>query len=105
MFTLENFERQTEGLTALSVGGSLADCGECDLSGCDGTEGCSDKVCYCSEGCFSWSSCDTCGSGLGGDRQTGHAFATMDDGREVLIHLEVCVDCAMFIANGDLPND
>jgi len=50
------------------------------------------------EGFFSWSPCDVCGSGLGGNRYAGHMLV---DGK--LCHIDVCVDCVMYIANGDLP--
>ena len=51
------------------------------------------------EGSFSWSTCDCCGSHLGGDRFAAH-------GRDIdgnILHLDVCVDCLMYIANGDEP--
>ena len=53
-----------------------------------------------SEGHFSWHRCDCCGSTFGGDRHPAHGW--MENHQE-LVHLEVCVDCLMFIANGDSP--
>ena len=127
---LEAFEHNAKGLHALSTGAwPLDTCQECKGSGkgddgdtcytCDGIG----KVCECSqcsargdedsgerdEGGFSWSSCDTCGSSLGGDRYPGHALdrdpqapGYVRDSANI-IHLEVCADCLMFIANGDEP--
>lgn len=51
------------------------------------------------EGSFSWRSCECCGSTFGGDRYAAHYLD--DDGK--IGHVEVCVDCLMFLANGDLP--
>lgn len=47
---------------------------------------------------FSWSSCDTCGSNLGGNRHLVHRewdgeWDTMSS----------CGDCLLYVANGDLP--
>lgn len=56
------------------------------------------------EGRFSWSSCDLCGSRLGGDRYAAHFFVD-DDPQKDVIHIEVCVDCLMYLANGDEPED
>lgn len=54
------------------------------------------------EGAFSWSDCDICGSGLGGDRYSGHYCD--DDGK--VQHLsDICCDCVVFAANGDEPED
>ena len=114
---IERFERATEGKTFLSVGvyppepcrpcagsgvlgddscdhcsgrGTSCDCPTCEDSDPENSEG----------GGFSWSSCDTCDSRLGGDRYAAHY---RDDTRAVH-HLDVCTDCLMFIANGDLPD-
>lgn len=54
------------------------------------------------EGGFSWSSCDSCGSTFGGDRFIAHAFID-NDHTNALLHLDICVDCLMFHANGDEP--
>ncbi|MFW6083743.1 MAG: hypothetical protein ACODAA_00845 [Gemmatimonadota bacterium] len=53
-----------------------------------------------SEPSFSWSSCDSCGSTLGGDRYPAHGID--DEGR--VYHLDICTDCVMFHANGDEPD-
>ncbi len=53
------------------------------------------------EGGFSWQVCECCNSDLGGDRYAAHALAD-DNG---ILHFNVCVDCIMYLENGDLPND
>jgi hypothetical protein len=55
------------------------------------------------EGHFSWSSCDTCDSGLGGNRETAHLWNGKHGDEEQMIHCNICVDCLCFFANGDLP--
>lgn len=52
------------------------------------------------ESYFSWSQCDSCGSGLGGDRID--AIGTTPDGD---IELSLCHDCAVYHGNGELPED
>jgi len=49
---------------------------------------------------FSWSSCDACGSTMGGDRHAAHGF-DKDGG---LYHLEICTDCLFFLEYGDEPD-
>lgn len=51
------------------------------------------------EGGFSWQSCECCGSTFGGDRYPAHYVET--DGK--IGHIEICVDCLLYLANGDLP--
>lgn len=53
------------------------------------------------EGSFSWRQCDTCGSTLGGDRHDAHAL----DRFGVIVHMDVCTDCLMYLANGDEPEN
>ena len=59
------------------------------------------------EGSFSWSPCGICGSHLGGDREPWHAIAGEpgDDlkGREILHFSDACIDCVVYLANGDEP--
>lgn len=84
-------ERGTDGLDFLSTGYVSHDlCDECPE---EQDSDCGD------EGFFSWSSCDCCGSGLGGTRYAAHG---RDKGGN-LIHLDVCEDCLMYLANGDEP--
>jgi hypothetical protein len=107
------------------------DCAACDGTGlcqeCNGEEPCDtcegSGECYpcagtgetepdeearqcADEGSFSWSQCDACGSTLGGDRYPAHALSPERLGRsEHWIHLDVCSDCLLFLANGDVPED
>jgi len=53
------------------------------------------------EGSFSHNACDICGSKLGGNRFSAHGV--LDTDHKEIVHLEVCVDCIMYMANGDLP--
>lgn len=54
---------------------------------------------------FTWHSCDLCNSPLGGDRYSAHVLNTIEGKTEVTHDLEVCTDCIMYIANGDVPDD
>ena len=86
-----------EGLTSESPG-LCSGCPEClEVYNCTAEE--IENGQACDDGGFSWHSCDGCGSGLGGDRHPAHAL----DGNNELVHLEVCTDCVLFWANGDLP--
>ena len=53
------------------------------------------------EGSFSWSDCNSCGSLLGGDRFPAHAIE--HNPNHQIYHIDICVDCLMFHANGDKP--
>lgn len=56
-----------------------------------------------SEPSFSWSSCGICNSHLGGDREVWHA---LDDLTGTLYHFDdACVDCVVYLANGDEPEE
>lgn len=54
------------------------------------------------EGGFSRSDCDSCGSSLGGGRYAAHGF---DDKTGELYHLDICVDCLAYHANGEVPEE
>ena len=54
------------------------------------------------EGGFSWHRCDSCNTGLGGNRSAAHGFTTIN-GEDTLVHLDICDDCMLYLANGDLP--
>ncbi len=78
------------------------------VGGCDGCESCPNGS--ESEGSFSGRRCFSCGSGLAGDRHPAHGFiaATEEEARKpecLMEHFEVCTDCVMFHANGDLPDE
>lgn len=113
----EDFERNTRGLESVNVGAS-AICQSClDAYGIDpddyGAEHAvtniakrdvidriqSDLVEMSGDSNFSWHACDGCGSTLGDNRHDAHAF----DANGEVVHLDVCTDCAMYIANGELP--
>jgi hypothetical protein len=53
---------------------------------------------------FTWQSCDTCG-GLAGER---HALAELLPdltGKLQPIYYQACIDCLLYCANGDLPEE
>ena len=58
---------------------------------------------------FSWSECDLCGSSLGGDREAFHGYIRLPDKlgrmRRKLFHGAVCVDCVMYLAYGEEPEE
>lgn len=55
---------------------------------------------------FSWSPCECCGCQLGGDRFKAVILQPKEGGGfDADIELEVCQDCLMYIANGDVPED
>ena len=50
---------------------------------------------------FSWNSCEICDTRLGGDRVSGHCV----DADGEICHIDgICIDCACYIANGDVPS-
>ena len=51
-------------------------------------------------GCSSFS-CDSCGSGLQGDRYCAHGLTKDNE----IIHLDICQDCLCYHANGDIPEE
>ena len=68
----------------------------------------SDALAAADEGGFSYSPCDSCGSTFGGDRYPAHAIHLETFGPDAkrpgdVHHIEICVDCLMFHANGDEP--
>lgn len=87
-------ERNLEGLSHVAPG--------CKGPECEYADGDDNHQC---ESHFSWSPCDSCGSTLGGDRQTAYAFTIDDDGHigDDPVKLSICVDCVMYHANGDEP--
>ena len=81
-----------EGLETVAVG--------CKGEHCEYAEEDPDHRC---EASFSWAQCDSCGSTLGGDRETAYGLYRDDDDKLIDIEMSICVDCIMFWANGDLP--
>lgn len=52
------------------------------------------------EGGFSWSGCGICGSSLGGTMESWHGV----DAEGRILHFDdACVDCVVYLANGDEP--
>jgi hypothetical protein len=80
-----------KGLESVSIG--------CLGVECEHADGDEDHQC---ETHFSWGQCDSCGSTYGGDRFTAYGCWT-DSGEFHTIEMAVCVDCAMYHANGELP--
>lgn len=101
---VEAVESGTKGMEGVSTGP------------CPGCEECASNYGYCCihsynaayeageitpEPGFSWSACDICGSTLGGDREEWHWY---DREENAVGHGDnACVDCVLFLANGDLP--
>jgi hypothetical protein len=93
----EAVELWCEGLENVSPG-PCPGCSECDLEDVDSMD--AEEYELASEGWFSWSRCDSCGTTLGGDRFNAHAFPVEGEG---YIHLEICSDCLFYFAYGDEP--
>ena len=49
---------------------------------------------------FSWLSCESCSSTLGGNRYAAHGKIDNE-----IVHFEVCMDCLSFHANGNEPDN
>jgi hypothetical protein len=56
----------------------------------------------CDEGSFSHMECGICMSSLGGDRYVWHWIS---DDRTVQHEDDCCAGCAMYLANGEEPED
>ena len=98
----ERFKRHTEGLEAISCG-LCASCSDCQ-STFNASELELERLIdrgLCDEGGISRSGCDTCGDCQQQLLYAGHALMQLD-GKQVLTHLEICQDCLMYIANGQL---
>ena len=85
---IESVEYYCEGII-VAVG--------CRGSECEYADGDENHQC---ETHFSWSSCDSCGSTFGGDRVPATWY---DPDTDEIYEMEICIDCAMFHANGELP--
>ena len=104
---LERIERNLKGIHFFSVGPCLG-CLTCFPDAEDPENPTESDYDGASEGGFSWSRCESCGSNLGGQRYPAHGViadspeqAQQDD--HPIEHFEVCSDCLFFHANGDLP--
>jgi hypothetical protein len=93
---VEAVERHLEGLEAVSPGPSpgCEDCLPCE----DPEEPGEDWWDLANEASFSHAPCDACGTGMAGSRYPGHGLLN-----DEVVHLSLCTDCVMFIANGVLP--
>lgn len=87
-------EHNCEGIETVAVG--------CRGIKCEYAEGDPNHAC---EASFSWHSCDSCGSGLGGDRLPASGLIRDKSGELELIEMSICVDCAMYHANGEEPEE
>lgn len=87
---------QLAGIEAVSTGSHLEDCALCpdDIEYDDGVHYPDDPA------SFSRNGCDCCGSTVGGDREVCHGLI---DGE--LWHGRACIDCVMYLANGDEPEN
>ena len=82
--------------------GLLGSCEVCQQANCDMTprefyNAVHETQTVFDEGGFSRSSCELCGSHLGGDRYAAHSINKQHE----IIHFDVCVDCLMSTANGE----
>lgn len=94
---IERVEHYLDGLWVST--GPAPGCEACGLEGCESME--DEAYQLASEPSFSWSLCDSCGSGLGGDRHYAHGITHENEA----LHLSICTDCLLFHANGDLPDE
>jgi len=96
----ERVDRYLEGLEHVSTG-DCPGCVDCGLEDVTDANDCIDRIEIASEGSFSWSPCECCDSSLGGDRHPAHAVNPEGD----ILHLDVCQDCLMYLANGEEPEE
>ena len=89
---LRAIDTYCKGLDTVAVG--------CLGSECEHADGDPDHYC---ESSFSWAQCDSCGTDLGGDRMPAYGLWRDESGELCTIAMDVCVDCAVFHANGDEP--
>jgi hypothetical protein len=68
---------------------------------CEHADGDADHYC---EANFSAAQCDSCGSTYAGDKSPGYGMWT-DNGQLITIEMVLCVDCVMWHANGDEPEE
>ena len=102
----DRVEHYLKGLEAVSTG-ICPGCEECrdtysPESTMDEYDGLWSSGEVCDEGGFSCSHCEICGSGLGGDRYLWHA---VDSNNEIIHGDNCCVDCLMYLNNGDEPEE
>lgn len=101
----DSIDHELQGLEAVSAG-PCPGCSECFPDASDADEPTNDEHDLASEPHFSWSTCECCGSRLGGDRHPAHGLIPNADGSlkgAALVHFDICVDCLLYLANGDEP--
>lgn len=98
---VDTVTKYMEGVKFFSLGAcpGCADCGLEDVEDMDDPayEDCEGQT------DFTWSPCECCGSSLGGTRYWAHGFVTLDNGKEVLCHFELCYDCFAYFAWDEEP--
>lgn len=125
-----NIERNWRGLTHISTGACKGchecgleplDCPRCDGEGNDWQHGHEESDCPTCKGDgkiepnereiesagrneFTWSSCDSCGSSLGGSRHAAHGVFASGPLTGQLCHVDVCEDCLQFLNYGQLDD-
>ena len=94
------------GLEYVSTG-PCPGCEKCGLKDLTDADEDPDRYELAGEPSFSWRECDTCRSRFGGDRHPAHGVIPEDSDflPGELVHLNICTDCLMFIANGDEPEE
>lgn len=95
----ERFTRHWQGLHVAA--GASCGCKDCGLEDLERPDDDYARYENAGEPNFSWSKCPSCG-GLAGDRYPAHYWN--DDGT-ITGHVDVCQDCLMFMANGDVPEE
>ncbi len=85
-------DQYCKGLDTVAIG--------CRGIKCEYAEGDENHSC---EASFSSAQCDSCGSTLGGDRLDATGMWRDESGELVTIDMTVCIDCAMYHANGEEP--
>lgn len=80
-----------------------------DMDCCGNHPADSPEIQWQDEGGFSWQPCDSCGNTLGGNRYPAHAIHrdAFDCGAkrpDLVYHIDICADCLLWHANGDLPD-
>lgn len=79
----------------VAPGAACETCVSCKCVDDDGTHE------LCNEPSFNSYRCDSCNSDLGGDRHPAHIIYANGDTNCI----EICTDCLLYFANGQLPFD
>ena len=99
----ERIEQNLDGLNYVSPGISCR-CEQCQsdygMAEAEISAGCESGE-LCDEGGYSMQDCESCGTDLAGDRYAAHGIGENGD----LIHLDICCDCLLYLANGESPTN